>query len=195
MSDNVIKFDRAEALVSANKLTEAAKLYRQILAEKPKHLAAARALAELIETGATPGDASAARKTAIEIEIESAYGVAKTAQSHGSFDVAIRCYKKIFELDPKHGDAVWGLAEVLYGNDQTEEALRWYQRYAELFPNDPEAAHMVAALGTGPKPARASDDYVRETFDQFAEDFDRQLLEDLEYKLRYQDYVLHFEWN
>ena len=69
-----------------------------------------------------------------------------------------------------------------YGNDQTEEALRWYQRYAELFPNDPEAAHMVAALDTGPKPARASDDYVRETFDQFAEDFDRQLLEDLEYK-------------
>ena len=182
MSDNVIKFDRAEALVSANKLTEAAKLYRQILAEKPKHLAAARALAELIETGETPGDASAARKKAIEIEIESAYSVAKTAQSNGRFDVAIRCYRKILELDPKHGDAVWGLAEVSYGNDQPEEALRWYQRYAELFPNDPEAAHMVAALGTGPKPARASDDYVRETFDQFAEDFDRQLLEDLEYK-------------
>lgn len=41
---------------------------------------------------------------------------------------------------------------------------------------------MVAALGDGPKPARASDDYVRETFDHFAEDFDKQLLEDLEYR-------------
>ena len=35
---------------------------------------------------------------------------------------------------------------------------------------------------TEPKPSRASDDYVRETFDNFAEDFDRQLLEDLEYR-------------
>ena len=182
MSDKFNNFDRASALVSADKLTEAAKLYRQILAEQPKHLAAARALADLIEAGAAPGDASAARKTAVEIEIESAYSVAKTAQSHESFDVAIRCYKKIFELDPEHGDAIWGLAEVSYGNDQTDEALRWYQRYAELFPDDPEAAHMVAALGTGPKPERASDDYVRGMFDQFAEDFDRQLLEDLEYK-------------
>ena len=41
---------------------------------------------------------------------------------------------------------------------------------------------MVAALGDGPKPVRASDDYVRETFDHFAEDFDKQLLEDLEYR-------------
>ena len=161
---------------------DAAKLCRKILAKQPKNLAAAQALAGLIEKGAAPGDAAAARKSAVEIEIESTYSVARTAQSHGSFDVASRCYKKIVELDPEHGDAVWGLAEVSYGNNETEQALRWYQHYAELFPNDPEAAHMVAALGSGPKPERASDDYVRETFDQFADDFDRQLLEDLNYK-------------
>lgn len=182
MIDNTERFDRASALVSAGKPGEAATLYRGILDDQPKHLAAAKALAALVEAGAAPGDASEVRKAAIDIETESTYSVAKTAQTHGRFDVAIRCYKKIVELDPEHGDAVWGLAEACYGNDEIEESLRWYRRYSELYPDDPESEHMVAALGDGPKPLRASDDYVRETFDHFAEDFDRQLLEDLEYK-------------
>lgn len=182
MSDNTERFARATELAAGDKPDEAAALFKTILDEQPKHLAAAKALADLVESGAASGDAKEARKAAIDIETESTYSVAKTAHTHGRFDVAIRCYKKILDLDPEYGDAVWGLAETCYGNDQVEESLRWYRRYAEIYPDDPEAEHMVAALGDGPKPARASDDYVRETFDHFAEDFDRQLLEDLEYK-------------
>lgn len=182
MSDNTERFARATDLASAGKPDEAATLFLGILNEQPKHLAAAKALADLVESGAASGDAAAARKAATDIETESTYSVAKTAQNHGRFDVAIRCYKKILDLDPEYGDAVWGLAETSYGNDEIGEALRWYRRYAELYPEDPEAEHMIAALGDGPKPPRASNDYVRETFDHFAEDFDRQLLEDLEYR-------------
>ena len=182
MTDNTDRFARATELAAEAKPDEAATLYRAILDDQPKHLAAAKALADLVEAGTVTGDAKAARKVAIDIETESTYSVAKTAQTHGRFDVAIRCYKKILDLDPEYGDAVWGLAETCYGNDEVDESLRWYRRYAEIYPDDPEAAHMIAALGDGPKPARASDDYVRETFDHFAEDFDRQLLEDLEYK-------------
>ncbi|MEX0749241.1 MAG: lysyl oxidase family protein, partial [Dehalococcoidia bacterium] len=43
--------------------------------------------------------------------------------------------------------------------------------------------HMVAALGGAPRPPRAPDAYVRVMFDDFAEDFDRQLLEDLDYRV------------
>lgn len=183
MSDNTEPFVRATELVREGKSDEAAALYRGILAQQPKHLAAAKALADLVESGAARGEAAAARKAAVDIETESTYSVAKTAQNNGRFDVAIRCYKKILDLDPEHGDAVWGLAEACYGNDEVAEALRWYESYSEIYPDDPESEHMVAALGDGPKPSRASDDYVRETFDNFAEDFDRQLLEDLEYRV------------
>ena len=182
MNDNTERFAQAGELASAGRPDEAAALYRGILDDQPKHLAAAKALAALLETGAASGDAAAARRAVIDIETESTYSVAKTAQAHGRFDVAIRCYKKILDLDPEYGDAVWGLAEVSYGNDNVDEALRWYRRYSELYPDDPESEHMVAALGDGPKPSRASDAYVRETFDHFAEDFDRQLLDDLEYR-------------
>ena len=181
MIDNKKRFARAMELVSVGKTDEAASIYRGILAEAPRNLAAAKALFDLVATGAAEGDLSKTRKIVTDIETESTYSVAKMAQTQGNFEIAIRCYKKIIDLEPEHGDAVWGLAEASYGNKDLVEALRWYQRYAEIYPRDPEAEHMVAALCDGPKPSRASDEYVRETFNHFAEDFDRQLLEDLEY--------------
>ena len=183
MSDGTELFGEAAALASEGRPQDAAELYRQLLDKQPKHLAAAQALACLLEAGSASGDAAAARKAAIDIETGSRYSVAKTAIRHGRFDVALRCYRKILDLDPEDEDAIWGLAEANYGNGDKAEALVWYRRYHYLFPNDPEAAHMMAALGDGSKPVRASDAYVKETFDNFAEDFDRQLLEDLEYKV------------
>lgn len=182
MTDNTERYDRATRLADSGKAPEAAVLYREILSTQPKHLGAAKALAEIVEAGKADGDVSAARKAATDIETESTYSVGKTALAHGRFDVAIRCYTKILELDPDYDDAVWGLAEANYGNRDLSEALRWYRAYSDKYPDDHEARHMVAALGDGPKPPRASDDYVRETFDHFAEDFDKQLLEDLEYR-------------
>jgi predicted TPR repeat methyltransferase len=182
MTDNTERFDQAALLAESGKNNEAASLYRQILTDQPKHLAAAKALAEMVEVGRADGDRAAARKVVTDIETESTYSVGKTALIHGRFDVAIRCYIKILDLDPGYDDAIWGLAEACYGDRNLKEALRWYRTYSEKYPDDHEARHMVAALGDGPKPRRASDEYVRETFDSFAEDFDRQLLEDLEYR-------------
>lgn len=182
MTDNTARFEQAVQLAQSGRAEEAATLYRGILSDQPKHLAAAKALADIVEAGNADGDANAARKAVIDIETESTYSVGKTALVHGRFDVAIRCYKKILDLDPDYDDAIWGLAEAHYGNRNLAEALRWYRTYGDKYPDDPEARHMVAALGDGPKPSRASDDYVRETFDNFAEDFDKQLLDDLDYR-------------
>lgn len=182
MIDNTERFDRATDLAESGDAPAAAALYREILTSQPQHLAAAKALAEIVEAGRATGDAKAARQAAVDIETASTYSVGRTALDHGRFDVAIRCYKKILDLDPDYDDAIWGLAEANYGNRNLKEALKWYQVYRDKYPDDPEARHMAAALGDGPKPSRASDDYVRETFDHFAEGFDQQLLEDLEYR-------------
>ncbi|MFT5486200.1 MAG: putative TPR repeat methyltransferase [Paracoccaceae bacterium] len=182
MTDNTELFDRAAFLADSGDAPAAAALYRNILTNQPKHLAAARALADIVEAGRASGDVQAVRRTVTDIETASTYSVGKTAQIHGRFDVAIRCYTKILDMDPDYEDAIWGLAEAHYGNRDLKQALKWYRNYSEKYPDDHEARHMVAALGDGPTPLRASDGYVRETFDHFAEDFDKQLLEDLEYR-------------
>ena len=181
MTENTERFTQATALADSGEALAAADLYSDILKNQPKNLAAAKALAEIVEAGRVLGDPHAARQAVTDIETESTYSVAKTALANGRFDVAIRCYTKILDMDPDYDDAIWGLAEANYGKRDLNEALKWYRTYSEKYPVDHEARHMVAALGDGPKPLRASDNYVRETFDHFAEDFDRQLLEDLEY--------------
>ena len=151
MTDNIDRFDRATELAGRGKSEEAAALYRDILAAQPKHLAAAKALAEIVEAGRATGDGAAARKAVTDIETESTYSVGKTALAHGRFDVAIRCYRKILDLDPDYDDAIWGLAEAHYGNRNLKEALNWYRAYSDKYPEDHEARHMVAALGDAPK--------------------------------------------
>lgn len=182
MTDNTQRFELAEESVAAGKVAEAADFYRKILEEQPSHLAAAKALADIVESGQADGDAVLARRNAQKIEAESTYKVARSALTNARYDIAKRCYLKVLDLDAEHDDAIWGLAEACYGNDDIKEALRWYTTYLDRNPDDPEARHMVAAMGSGPKPMRASDEYVRETFDHFAEDFDQQLIKDLEYR-------------
>lgn len=182
MTDNTERFVRATDLISSGRTEEAAGMLRDILGSQPRHLAAAQTLAGLLEAGRADGDAGLARRTARKIEAEAAYNVGRTALANARYDVAFRCYSKAVELDPEHDDAIWGLAEACHARGDADAAVGWYRRYLALHPDSSGALHMIAALGGAEAPSRASDDYVRETFDDFAEDFDRQLLEDLNYE-------------
>ena len=101
MTENIDRFAQATALADSGEASGAADLYRDILKHQPKHLAAAKALAEIVEAGRVLGDPSAARQAVTDIETESTYGVAKMALANGRFDVAIRCYTKILDI---HGN-------------------------------------------------------------------------------------------
>ena len=180
--DNTERFVRATELAASGRDAEAASLLRRILDSQPKHLAAAQALADIVAAGRAPGDADAARHTARRIEAEAAYNVGKTALDVGRYDIALRCYRKAVELDPEHDDAVWGLAQAYHADGKADEAIRWYRHYLARHPDEPETLHMIAALGGAPAPSRASDAYVREVFDNFADEFDKQLLEYLDYR-------------
>lgn len=180
--DNTERFVRATELAAAGRDDEAALLLRRILDSQPKHLAAAQALADIVAAGRAPGDADAARYTARRIEAEAAYNVGKTALDVGRYDIALRCYRKAVELDPEHDDAVWGLAQACHADGKADEAIRWYRHYLARHPDEPETLHMIAALGGAPAPSRAPDAYVREVFDNFADEFDAQLLEHLDYR-------------
>ncbi len=56
-----------------------------------------------------------------------------------------------------------------------ETAATLAQRWRMAHPDDPMARHVAAAMTGEPPPLRAEDGYVRQLFDGFAVDFDRQL--------------------
>ena len=181
-TDDAELFARAERLRAEGQPGEAEALYRGILSRQPRHLAARRGLAEVLATLDRTEDAAAAQRDTQAQEVENLCKVARAALKHGRFEAAITCFERALELEPDSREAIKGLAEAWHRRRNLKKALGWYQRYLELDPGDPEAEHMVAALGDGPQPPQASDGYVRSLFDRSAQDFDQTLLEELKYR-------------
>ena len=109
--------------------------------------------------------------------------IADECYARGLYAVAQNCYQRVLDLAPDRSDAVWGIAECHASQDEVDLAITWYRRYLDFSPDEPEALHMLAALGALPSPGRASDGYVTAYFDRFAEDFDQQLVDELDYQV------------
>ena len=93
---------------------------------------------------------------------------------------ALSAWGRALELEPGMRNVAIPYGHLLYRLNRIDEALEFYHRWQSACPHDPVPQHMLAAMGGAERPARASDGYVRATFDDFAESFD-QNLGDLKY--------------
>ncbi len=182
MSDDAERFARAERLRNEGRLAEAEALYRAILKHRPHLLAVQRALARVLSSRGRGDDAAAAVNDARALEAEHLCKVARAALRHHRLKAAITCFARALKLEPESAAAVRGLATAWAHRGRKKKALAWYRRLLEIEPGSRLAEHMIAALGDGPEPARASDEFVETLFDDVAEDYDRILVETLEYR-------------
>ena len=97
------------------------------------------------------------------------------------FDDAVAAYSRVLELRPRHAAAYDALSRTLYRSGKVAEALAVYAEWLRADPGNSVATHMLMACRGGATPARASNDYVRDTFDAFAGSFD-QVLDQLGYQ-------------
>jgi predicted TPR repeat methyltransferase len=97
------------------------------------------------------------------------------------FDEAIFAYSRVLALRPRHTAAYDALGRTLYRAGKVTEALEVYAEWLRVDPGNSVATHMLMACRGGEAPARASDNYVRDTFDAFAGSFD-QVLDQLGYR-------------
>nr|WP_255636111.1 tetratricopeptide repeat protein [Azospirillum sp. 412522] len=100
------------------------------------------------------------------------------------FGGAAMDYRRALALRPDWADAHDNLGAVLYllheeGGEEDAAALA--RLWRRDHPANPLARHIGAAIAGEEADARAPDDYVRQTFDLFAEEFDRKLAE-LDYR-------------
>ena len=97
------------------------------------------------------------------------------------FEEAIDCLKKAVNLKPKDDVIYERLGRILYRAGRLEELKSLYRDWVKFNPDNPTARHMLAAATGEAPPERASDEYVRRTFDTFADTFDENL-SDLKYR-------------
>jgi predicted TPR repeat methyltransferase len=100
----------------------------------------------------------------------------------GDIKGAIRYYCRSVELMPGHPDGRKLLGMAYYTMGKIDEAAEVFRQWLGDEPDHPMAQHMYAACSGKNVPDRAPDNYVEYTFDRFADSFETQLNERLQYQ-------------
>ncbi len=98
----------------------------------------------------------------------------------GRINEAVASYAKAAALRPDNASQ-WNLSSSLHLAGQTDRAVAVVREWLTYDPRNPRALHLLAALSGENIPARASDEFIKDVFDSFAETFDEKL-RSLEYK-------------
>ena len=112
---------------------------------------------------------------------EFSQNLGKACCAVGDFTQGASAFRKALDLRPYEEAAYQNLCRTLYILKEEREAERVVRRWLEHDPENPSARHLLAAYSKQNIPERASDAYIRETFDSFAEVFD-EVLETLDYR-------------
>jgi len=100
-----------------------------------------------------------------------------TLRARNDCEEALIAWGRALSLQPDMRNIAISYGHLLYRLNRIPEAVEFYARWRSTAPDDPIPQHMLAAMGGAERPSRASDGYVRATFDDFAESFDTNLEE------------------
>ncbi|GGC61849.1 tetratricopeptide repeat protein [Undibacterium terreum] len=105
-------------------------------------------------------------------------GVAMSGQ--GDWEAALQRFSQALDLKPDFADAHYNKAIAEKQLGRPREALASFREVLRLQPGNGLAQHYVALL-SGAASERAPDEYVTSIFDGNAEEFDRHLVQQLQY--------------
>lgn len=173
---------RARALAAKGRGDDAIAALKSLVKTHPAYMPAWNSLARLQEKAGRKAEARRTRERALAEKVVALCDKAEAAREKNRDEVSRRALEKALALEPECPNAIWWLADYWHEHEDRAKALALYRRYLALEPDDPEAKHMIAALGGSRAPKHAPDNYVRRQFDSYAEDFDKSLIKDLEYQ-------------
>ncbi len=157
---------------------EAARAYRRVIELDPNNVDAHNNLGALLRATGNTTEAEPVLRRALELAPENAdvlHNLGNVLAEMERLNEAADMFARAMEVRPYDGKSYLKLGTGLYGLRREEEALKVFRRWLEIEPDSEEARHMVAAATRQAVPVRASDVYVRQTFDRAAESFDAQL--------------------
>ncbi|MFO0555260.1 MAG: tetratricopeptide repeat protein [Polyangiaceae bacterium] len=178
--------------LQAGRAEDAERAFRAVLALQPESAAACFNLGVFLSRANRLEDAIPLLERAAKLEPSDPNAHERLGDArakHRDFEAARAAYRQTRALGGGSKELLRKLGRVyFYLVDDAdrrlvdrEKTLAWLDEWLEIAPDDPIAKHTRAAYSGAAVPERASDDYVRATFDQFADSFD-QVLANLEYK-------------
>lgn len=166
---------------------EAAELIHvQALVMSPNHPFVLSSLAQMLARHDRDRDAAQVFRQLIDVEPENAdarAGLAMILKNYPAFvDEAMAQFQQALQLSPSLVKCYRPLAGLLLQADRYDDAVASLRAWLEQSPDDAIAAHLLAAYTRQGVPTRASDDFVRSTFDSHADEFEDLLRNQLQYR-------------
>ena len=171
-------------LLQEGHLDQAVETYRQVLATRSDYPGVHANLGvALRRKGDLPGAEQAFRQAlALDPNHGAAYhNLGSILRDSDRDDEALTAFQRALSLLPYDGESYRCVGAMLYAVGRVEECREIYERWRAMEPDSPIAQHMTAACSGAAAPERASDAFVRQTFDTFANSFDT-VLERLKYR-------------
>ena len=167
-----------------DRLNEAEACYRRVIELSPKNAGAYNNLGTVLRARGLLSEAGAAYQKAIDLDpnFPNPYvNMGSLLRQQGNMTEAVAHYTQALVLNPDHPGGRRVLGVLLSCLGRVEEATDVFREWAEKEPDNPEARHLLAACAGEDVPQRATDAYIKQVFDNFAESFEERL-ERLEYR-------------
>lgn len=168
----------AKQLLDADRLDDAAAIYRDILGRNPNQPRALNNLGTILEAQGRSDIAIGCYQCAIDLDPGVAlihYNLGHLYQTGERLDEAVVAYRNAIAIKPSYRSAHFNLTQALIDLGRSDEALTAVDAWLASDPGEERALHLRAALSGAAVPARASDDFVRNVFDAVATGFDESL--------------------
>lgn len=173
------------ALYDARKWDEAAKALERGLAGEPGNARAWYRLGNAREEQGRDADAAACFERALALDpshAKSWNNLGAALQRLGRTERAIAAYREAMRRDPALIEPCLNLGRLDESRGDLVGAAACYRAALPHHPRDGTLAHLLAAV-EGRNTQRAPGDYVATLFDGLATQFDRHLVDDLEYRV------------
>ncbi|MEZ6079616.1 MAG: tetratricopeptide repeat protein [Pirellulaceae bacterium] len=170
--------DLANMLHDQGQYVQAEECLLQVIRRQPNNSMPHNNLGVLYKDQQRFDEALVAYRRSVELDASNSAALGNLARALSrieDFDGAIQIYRRLLEVEPANIEALKSLASVLRRAGRLAEAIEVFSRWLALEPDNPVARHLLSACTDTATPQRASDEYVREVFDNFASTFEADL--------------------
>jgi predicted TPR repeat methyltransferase len=115
-------------------------------------------------------------------DLDILYNLGLLYRKMGRYGEALRHLKRVVALAPDHASAYGHLGTLWANLDKKQRAIACFEKLVELNHKPEASRHMLAAL-RGETPAAPPREYVTGLFDQYADRFESELMEQLSYRV------------
>ncbi len=125
-------------------------------------------------------DQSVQSKTHNQFIAEYNYGVLEYQRGH--YSEALEHYHKSLQLNPHSFATCYNTASLYQKLKNYPKAIEYYKQALTINPEDETCKYLLSCLSSTDVPAQAPVEYIENLFDHYANYFEQELINDLNYK-------------